>query len=36
MTYVLHLKLGEDFLLGQTRYRIVAALDGTAFSKASC
>ncbi|MGA2132227.1 MAG: FtsX-like permease family protein [Bryobacteraceae bacterium] len=31
MTYVLHLKLGEDFLLGQTRYRIVAALDDSIF-----
>jgi putative ABC transport system permease protein len=26
MTYVLHLKLGEDFMLNQTRFRIVAAL----------
>ncbi len=31
MTYVLHLKLGEDFLLNQTRFRIVAALDDSIF-----
>jgi hypothetical protein len=31
MTYVLHLKLGEDFVLNQTRFRIVAALQDSLF-----
>jgi putative ABC transport system permease protein len=31
MTYVLHLKLGEDFTLNQTRFRIVAALQDSLF-----
>jgi len=31
MTYVLHLKLGEDFVLNQTRFRIVAALEDSLF-----
>lgn len=31
MTYVLHLKLGEDFVLNQTRFRIVAALEDSIF-----
>ncbi len=31
MTYVLHLKLGEDFMLNQTRFRIVAALQDSLF-----
>ena len=31
MTYVLHLKLGEDFILNQTRFRIVAALQDSLF-----
>ncbi|MGA2575468.1 MAG: FtsX-like permease family protein [Bryobacteraceae bacterium] len=31
MTYVLHLKLGQDFMLNQTRFRIVAALQDSLF-----
>jgi putative ABC transport system permease protein len=31
ITYVLHLKLGEDFTLNQTRFRIVAALQDSLF-----
>jgi ABC-type antimicrobial peptide transport system permease subunit len=31
MTYVLHLKLGEDFVLNGTRFRIVAALQDSLF-----
>jgi ABC-type antimicrobial peptide transport system permease subunit len=31
MTYVLHLKLGEDFVLNGTRFRIVAALRDSLF-----
>jgi len=31
MTYVLHLKLGEEFALGPTRFRIVAALRDSLF-----
>ncbi len=31
MTYVLHLKLGEDFVLNGTRFRIVAALQDSIF-----
>jgi ABC-type lipoprotein release transport system permease subunit len=31
MTYVLHLKLGQDFVLNQTRFRIVAALQDSLF-----
>ena len=31
MTYVLHLKLGEDFVLNHTRFRIVAALEDSLF-----
>jgi hypothetical protein len=31
MTYVLHLKLGEDFMLNQTHFRIVAALEDSLF-----
>ncbi len=31
MTYVLHLKLGEDFVLNQTRFRVVAALEDSLF-----
>ena len=31
MTYVLHLKLGETFMLNQTRFRIVAALRDSLF-----
>lgn len=31
MTYVLHLKLGEEFVLNQTRFRIVAALQDSIF-----
>ncbi|MDQ6707486.1 MAG: ABC transporter permease, partial [Acidobacteriota bacterium] len=31
MTYALHLKLGEEFRLGQTRFRIVAALQDSLF-----
>ena len=31
MTYVLHLKLGEEFVLDQTRFRIVAALQDSLF-----
>jgi ABC-type lipoprotein release transport system permease subunit len=31
ITYVLHLKLGEDFMLNQTRFRIVAALQDSLF-----
>jgi hypothetical protein len=31
MTYALHLKLGEEFVLDQTRFRIVAALQDSLF-----
>ncbi|MGA2739617.1 MAG: ABC transporter permease [Bryobacteraceae bacterium] len=31
MTYVLHLKLGEDFIVNGTRFRIVAALQDSIF-----
>jgi hypothetical protein len=31
MTYVLHLKLGEEFLLNHTRFRMVAALQDSLF-----
>ena len=31
MTYALHLKLGEEFVLDQTRFRIVAALQDSIF-----
>ena len=31
MTYALHLKLGEEFVLGPTRFRIVAALTDSLF-----
>jgi len=31
MTYVLHLSLGQDFVLNQTRFRIVAALQDSLF-----
>jgi putative ABC transport system permease protein len=31
MTYILHLKLGEDFTLGANRFRMVAALDDSIF-----
>jgi ABC-type lipoprotein release transport system permease subunit len=31
MTYALHLKLGEEFVLGKTRFRIVAALRDSLF-----
>src|SRR5450631_4087846 len=31
MTYVLHLKLGEDFMLNGTRFRIVKALEDSIF-----
>ena len=31
MTYVLHLTLGQDFVLNQTRFRIVAALQDSLF-----
>ncbi len=31
MTYVLHLKLGEDFMLNGTRFRIVQALEDSLF-----
>jgi ABC-type antimicrobial peptide transport system permease subunit len=31
MTYVLHLKLGQDFVLNQTHFRIVAALQDSLF-----
>ena len=33
MTYVLHLSLGQDFVLNQTRFRIVAALQDSLFQR---
>ena len=36
MEYVLHLKLGEEFVLNGTRFRIVDALAGQHLSKRDC